>query len=166
MKDRVLLAIDEEMALLKADIEKHPDPRYAKLKRLQDARVQYVGGEGDLPMPSNRTPPTNRFYGGGTPVMSRRAKSPATLSILQAIREISETEGRPMGATELFRRLEAKGITVPGTVPANNLSAMLSNSDDFQSHGRGHGWSLTGKEMDTKTTRPDMFPVQPSQAAE
>ena len=82
-----------------------------------------------------------------------RARSPERQAVLQSSEQVLE-ERRGMSVTgsvlpmrtgDIYRELLAKGVKVPGTNPANNLSAMLSASPVFLSHGR-RGWTLTAYE--------------------
>ena len=47
----------------------------------------------------------------------------------------------PVRTSELLERLLARGIEVDGNKPLNNLSAILSYSKKYKSHGRS-GWML------------------------
>lgn len=52
--------------------------------------------------------------------------------------------GAPMSTNELFVRLDAAGVTIPGKDKKNNLSAHLSRSDAFERAGKG--WWFAQKQ--------------------
>jgi hypothetical protein len=72
----------------------------------------------------------------------KRSRTKAeTQVILDEVARLLKNRPLPTPTAEILRELNEKGITVPGDNPQNNLSAMLSYSEFFKSHGR-HGWTL------------------------
>lgn len=158
---KVLAAIKEEIAAIRDDMLKNPDPRQAKLSALETMQAQYertmFGGAEAVLRNVERAATQNGLISIGQiaqAVANRggtRAKSSETRRILQAARDLITIHGKPIPNKELVLALRDQGIEVKGQSPANSLSAILSNSDDFVSGGRG-GWSLSGSDNDTNPT--------------
>ncbi|MBI3968098.1 MAG: winged helix-turn-helix domain-containing protein [Chloroflexi bacterium] len=58
-----------------------------------------------------------------------------------AMWRILEEEGKPLHIRDIHERLRQRGIHVPGKIPANNVSAHLSNDPRFENVGKGV-WGL------------------------
>lgn len=113
------------------------DPRWAKL---EDAKRLLARYDPRAPVSSEHTiaPPAPRKTKGVTGRSSPR--SPERQAILDAASEFIVGATAPVPTSDIFAFVSAR-MTIPGTVPKNNLSAMLSNSPRFISHGRA-GWTL------------------------
>lgn len=66
--------------------------------------------------------------------------------IAEAAARILRREGRPLRTPELFDKLYADGVVVPGSRPKNNLAAHLSNAPNIVSTEKG--WELRPTESD------------------
>jgi hypothetical protein len=73
----------------------------------------------------------------------RRSGSPERKAILEQAKQYIAGRDYPTTTAEIFDVLSLV-IQIPGEKPKNNLSAMLSNSDEFVSHGRA-GWTLASE---------------------
>lgn len=126
-------ALAIEIEALEQELE--ADPRFMKLRELR--RVQALYGPASAitayttPMPRPRV----------RAVTSGRSPSPERQSILDAARMLTRGRALPVPTADLHDQITAMDIVIPGTNPKNNLSAMLSNSPEFKSHGRA-GWTL------------------------
>jgi hypothetical protein len=156
----VLKALDAEIAEIETDIARNPDPRVAKIARLREIRHAYVAAQGSSrPAPevsasavARPTPlesltaalaaaVTPRQGGLIVPRPYGRRPSPERQRAITAMKEFLADKAAPTRTTEIYEHLQSRGIAVGGTEPLNNLSAMLSNASEFQSHGR-LGWTL------------------------
>lgn len=119
-------ALDAEIADLEAAIA--ADPRHTKLRELKRVRGLYQQGSvaHNISISVRKRP--------------RRSPSPERQAILDLARQMLAGKTLPTPTSKLF-----DGISlieeIPGANPRNNLSAMLSNSPEFVSHGRA-GWTL------------------------
>ena len=84
--------------------------------------------------------------GTSRPATGGRRPSPEREQAISAARQFLSGRKAPAPTREILAYVENEGVSVPGEVPLNNLSAMLSNSDDFVSHGRT-GWTLAETEL-------------------
>ena len=101
------------------------DELEAKLEAIRRVIALYDGA-----VPPTPSPPRYR----------RRVRYERSDPILDAAAELLGDGTIPMRTKLLLRRLNRRGIDVPGKVPQNTLSARLSNSPRFHSHGRS-GWT-------------------------
>lgn len=95
--------------------------------------------------------------GESGPAIARRGgrqASPEREKALQAARLLISNRAGPVPTREVLEHLESIGIQVGGENPLNNLSAMLSNSEQFTSHGRS-GWTLRSED-------PELVPIEAS----
>jgi hypothetical protein len=132
--------LDAEIATLEAELS--ADPRVARLDQLKRLRRDYLA----LPTiePAAAAPSTVAANGSARaaePRLSGRRRSPERQQALDAARELLRGKTAPTRTADISAHLEARGITIGGTDPVNNLSAMLSHVADFRSHGRD-GWTL------------------------
>lgn len=126
MSDGLRAALSDEIAALERDLE--TDQRYRRMVMLKAVLAAY-SANGD----------TNTA--GGTKRASSRRVSPATARIIDYLRSAIGSQLGPVPTRQLLVWLTDAGIPVPGSVPQNNVSAMLSHHSDFVSHGR-LGWTL------------------------
>lgn len=86
---------------------------------------------------------------------------PTTLSdtIAAAVKEILKSQEGPMKTGDLYRRLMAYGVVVPGKNPTSNLSAHLSHRKEFVN--KNGGWLLASPEFPFKTDLTDGVPDDP-----
>ena len=66
-------------------------------------------------------------------------QSSQTATVLDAVARALKESGAPMRLGALFDSLKKSGIEITGKNPSNNLGAMLSYSDRFETT-RGIGW--------------------------
>lgn len=138
MAAEFIKALENEMAALEAELQR--DPRFAKLTELRRVKAVYSAPSGAV----------HQADGGAVnPPARKRTGSPERAAILKKAKGILAGRTTPTPTIDIFDEISLE-IEIPGTVPKNNLSAMLSNSKDFQSHGRS-GWTLT----ETKLTSGD-----------
>ncbi|WP_164635074.1 hypothetical protein [Rhodopseudomonas sp. BR0G17] len=150
MTDNVFVsALDAEIADLEADIAANPDVRVVKLSNLKALRQNFYSStasshhisSGTLSVSDQFRTQTVRTHLRTT----GRRRAPETKAALNAARELISGRTYPTRTSEIFSYLTQRGISVPGTDPASNLSAMLSKSDEFVSHGRS-GWTLASAD--------------------
>jgi hypothetical protein len=143
--DTITAALDAELEALEADIQENPDPRVARLAHLRSVRTMYLQGSSEadtsdhVPRLTVRPRVRLRIRTGG------RQPSPGRAAALKAAYDYLLDKTEPVRTSTLLEYLESMDIEVGGTVPANNLSAMLSNDSRFRSNGRS-GWTLVNKE--------------------
>jgi len=135
-------ALEAEINALEADLQR--DPRYVKLAELQRVRALYSGGHA----PAHASPASSRFFANASAPMDfnpakRRSGSPERQAILAKARAYLEGRAFPTPTIEIYEAIKGE-VDIPGRVPRNNLSAMLSNSGEFISHGRV-GWMLASR---------------------
>jgi hypothetical protein len=148
---KTLLAEIEGLA---ADIADNPDPRYAKLEKLYEAAALY-----GLSVGIRAIRETAENVRAAQRVISRqRSSSASRQAILDRAKEIIGEADTPVATATLFEIISEE-MEIPGTNPKNNLSAMLSNSDEFVSHGRA-GWTLA----ETTEASDDLLNRQTSEA--
>jgi len=140
-----IAALDAEIRDLESELE--ADPRYQKLRELKRVQDMYSGqGSASVtqrPAPQRAAP--------------RRAGSPERKAILEKAKEFISGRNIPTTTAEIFDHV-SRFVEVPGEKPKNNLSAMLSNSDDFVSHGRA-GWTLAEPQApETPEAPSDLLP--------
>jgi hypothetical protein len=155
-------ALDAEIAELEKDIKANPDPRVRKLEDLKRIRSAYYATN------TSRVAVADRYFTMEGPPLDRRAdkvttdhfdttysqgsfvirprppgrkRSPEREEALRQAELFLEGKTEPVKTAEIYEMLQFKGIEVSGEDPKSNLSAMLSNADQFQSHGRA-GWTL------------------------
>jgi hypothetical protein len=143
----VVHALDTEIAQIEADIAQNPDPRVKRLDHLRAVRQHYMDGS---TMAAMKPVPWFERPGEGLVIrQTGRRPSPERIRILNAAHEYLQTAPDPVKTSILLAHIEGLGIKVPGEVPANNLSAMLSNDPRFSSYGGRRGWWLRALEPPT-----------------
>jgi len=158
-------ALNAEIAALERDISNNPDPRVLKLAELRRVRSLYVHGPVKTLSQSEVKP-------GGLISLAMRTSEPSTHQrILAETASLLGLWGEiPTPLGEIYDHLVKRGINIGGKTPKNTLSAVLSNSDLFEAHGRS-GWTLArSKEKeatdDLLSRAPSVAPVEPPLATE
>lgn len=75
-----------------------------------------------------------------TSASTRRVSAERQEALLYA-RNLLRGRTIPTPTRDILAFLRDNGVHIPGKDPVSNLSAMLSNSDEFDSHGRS-GWTF------------------------
>lgn len=137
------IALRAEIAELESALS--ADLRYKRLQELRRVLALYP------PPPPQRA----MFAGGGEPevsfgtfvtrTQSGRKTSPERAKALEVAKMFLANRVGPTPTRDIYDHIISLGLSIQGEVPVNNLSAMLSNSEDFLSHGRV-GWTLRGKD--------------------
>lgn len=122
-------AIDKEIATLEE-----------KLRELRRVRDLYNEGAPKV------QPPTAGF--GSTGERPGRKPSPDRMRAISEIRQFLLGRATPTKTKDILSHIEGLGIVIGGASPQNNLSAMLYNAAEFQSHGKA-GWTLVSVEQST-----------------
>lgn len=144
MPDSFLEALDAEIADLENELARNP--AYLKLCEAKRLRALYGGdGDGYTERAMLFTPPQPK---AGQAQRKRRTSSNRQAILDGAVEIIGPRGSDPTKTADVLDELIAKGIEVPGNTPRNSLSAMLSTSDLFVSHGRS-GWTLVENESGT-----------------
>lgn len=120
---------------LKAEIQElenelKNDPRYTKLESLRSVLLLYQPS-GVEPQKSSDSPTRT----------VTRAPSEGRAKAIELARLYLKNRSGPTPTRDIFDHIINNGAEIGGKDPVNNLSAMLSNSDEFQSNGRA-GWTL------------------------
>jgi len=139
-----MAALVAEIANLESELER--DVRYVRLRELK--RIQHLYGS---PIPNRPLVAAARQEQSAAEHapqrQSVRQPSPDRERALAAAKEHVASLGRVVPTREILDHLMASGIEVGGASPLNNLSAMISTSGAFQSHGR-KGWTMkNGTEL-------------------
>lgn len=123
-------ALDQEIADLLRELE--ADPRHVRLGKLKELRRLY--GEHTAPISvTSKTKTRTRFR--------LTTSSKAREKILVTAASIIRGRTTPTSTADILAEIKFRELTVHGKDPRNTLSAMLSNADEFVSHGRS-GWTL------------------------
>jgi hypothetical protein len=137
-----LTALDAEIAELEATL--NADPKAVKLRELRRVRDLYETNSTS----THKAPDLAMEALFSVPLVKRsvgRKPSPERQRALAAAREFLAGKIAPTKTAEIYEHLVKSGITVGGTDPTNNLSAMLYHAPEFRSHKRS-GWTLLTKE--------------------
>lgn len=127
-------AAREELARLEAELA--ADPRYQKITSLRELLKLYSEPAGAAL--------TAALVSSRRPVRAPRTSptDPGRLAALEAVRQMLRTATEPVRTSFLFDLLpEEISSKIGGKEPMSNLSAMMSKSPWFKSHGR-RGWTL------------------------
>lgn len=161
MAHNFLAALEAEIADLEADLSR--DLRFVRLQQLRKAQLLYTNPEavasegrpiGSQVITAGRiqtgtTHPTQAAALAAAKAMrpvGRRA-SAEKMQALEAVASHLEGKSSPVATRDLLEHLTDLGIEIGGASPLNNLSAMLSNSERFVSHGRS-GWTVQPDAFD------------------
>lgn len=132
MPDKVTKALLEEIAQLRVELE--ATDLFKEIQALERivARREAQNGEAAV-TPDVTTSVTRGPF---------RLAIAAPISVIKSrVEKLLEGVKAPVPIKEIYARLEAEGIVVPGDSPQNNLSAHLSRDENFTSWGRS-GWTL------------------------
>ena len=124
-----LRTLEREIAELQAELD--ADPRFQKLERLRSVLPLYRGTQSDMPKVAATT--INR------PMRENRSEA------LRIAAMMLRSRADPVPTRDIYEYVVANGGEIGGKAPVNNLSAMLSNSDEFVSSGR-EGWTLVDRD--------------------
>ncbi|MEL7273228.1 MAG: hypothetical protein AAGK33_07295 [Pseudomonadota bacterium] len=103
------------------------NPLFVKWEKLREALAVYEAEDESATSPKKS---------------AGRTQSVETAKILAATKKML-TSDTPLPTREIYDRLSELEIEVGGKEPVSNLSALLSNSDEFRSNGRA-GWTIAG----------------------
>ncbi len=145
-------ALDAEIDELERQLE--ASPAYMKLRELRHVRTLYTAPAVN-PLPRIRARPVPEAAPS-----SGRSPSPERQAILDCAKDLLEGSVTPTRTSDLYDML-ALMVNIPGASPKNNLSAMLSNSREFKSHGRA-GWTLA---TETPEAPDDLLTREASEAS-
>ncbi len=109
-----------------------------KLAAISALLAQYEAKSTDSAAAHNRAEAAVGKVGGHAVA---QAVGIAADTILDAAADVIRGRSAPMKTADIFNVLVKKGIPIKGKNPQNTLSARLSNSPRFKSHGR-QGWTL------------------------
>lgn len=129
MPANFLPTLKREIEELEAELSS--DPRFVKLRKLRDVLEAY-----GMDALSGR-PATPQVAGS----KQSRHTSPDREKALALAKDLVKGRSIPTPTREIVKHAAEHGLTIPGKDPVSNMSAMLSNSPIFQSHGRS-GWTL------------------------
>ncbi len=149
MSLELIRALRAEIQALEADLKS--DPRLQKLEDAKRLLERYT--ESGFIMSPRSWP---RRVVQATRVTPR---SPERQNILTAAESFIAGRPYPTTTADIFRYVASK-MEIPGNNPKNNLSAMLSNSSRFRSHGRS-GWTLISESLTASDT---LFEEEKSEA--
>lgn len=131
-------ALMAEIANLESELER--DVRYVRLRELR--RIHHLYASAIAEVPSVAAVRQEQSATERAPQrQSARQASPDRERALSAAKEYVTSLGRVVPTREILDQLVTSGIEVGGVSPLNNLSAMISTSGAFQSHGR-KGWTM------------------------
>lgn len=137
-------ALMAEIASLESELEH--DVRYVRLRELKRIHHLYGSPISDRSLVAA----ARQDQSAVEPAPQRqsvRQSSPDRERALAAAKKYVASLGRVVPTREILDYLMTNGIEVGGTSPLNNLSAMISTSGAFQSHGR-KGWTMkNGTEL-------------------
>jgi hypothetical protein len=136
--------LDGEISQLRSDLAQ--DPRYTRLKQLERLRDAYLAlptaGAAPHPQPPTPTAQHNNGHAAEPRPTGGRRRSPEREAAIRETRGLLAGKTEPTRISLIDAHLEEKGIRLNGNDPLNNLSALLSTSGQFVSHGRA-GWTLS-----------------------
>lgn len=144
MASPFLPALDAEIAQLRAELA--ADPRLLKLKELERVRKLYSDDSGQS---VTMAAPSSKGGMGRTP--SARTARVLEVSEVFLRNRNKGILGRPIPTHTqaiLDYVQQQPGVEIIGKNRRNSLSALLSHSPRFRSHGR-YGWTLTENETDS-----------------
>lgn len=147
MTSPFLTSLRAEISALEADL--HRDPRYLKLRSLQDVLRLYEDGrpsdvepeKADSNSRGSQEPPQGIREGQGRQPSEARVKAVALSA------DFIRGRTSPTPTREIYGMLVAQGVEIGGKEPVSNLSAILSKSEGFKSTGR-LGWLLESDQSE------------------
>ena len=123
-----LAALKNEIAEI--EVELRGDPRFCKWEQLQSVLLLYQSNGVSEPRMVDLSPRA-----------VARTPSEHRLKALELARLFLRNRSGPTPTRDIYDHIINNGGEIGGKDPVSNLSAMLSNSGDFQSNGRA-GWTL------------------------
>lgn len=132
----IVSALDAEIAALTKELESHP--AWAKREAALKLRTLYAQPSS----PSTLKPNTPKSEKRPAAALSRKARMAIKAQVLDVVDNYFGDSNGPYKTGHLYKVVTNSGLTVPGKDPRNNLSAMLSNSDSFES--TPDGWVRAG----------------------
>ncbi|MEQ8651641.1 MAG: hypothetical protein RIC87_04190 [Kiloniellales bacterium] len=116
--------LEAEIASIESELEQ--DVRFQRLKVLQQALLLY------------KEPYSQKGETNPRPTRASRP-NPVKDRVLELAGELIDASEGPVPTSQILEHVERHGVEVSGKQPLHNVSAMLSNSDEFKSQGRS-GW--------------------------
>ena len=150
-------AVKAEIARLEKELEH--DLRYRCLEHLRHVLALYGEASADVASAVSRGEVVERAADSAARAATRhrrvhRLPSPERARAMLAAKDFLVDRVNPISTRAIMEHLNSLGIEVPGIKPLNNLSAMLSNTDDFESHGR-KGWTVRQPAASDDDAKPD-----------
>jgi hypothetical protein len=140
---------------LKAEIQElerllEADPRFVKLRELR--RIQHLY-ETERRLATETDSPSDALRSPRRP--ATREITPETKLVMEEAEKFLAGQIRPIPLRDMYHEIvEVRGCHIGGKDPINGLSAILSRSPQFVSHGRS-GWTLAEKEEASQTETPN-----------
>lgn len=147
-------ALNAEIASLEQEL--HADPRFVKLEELKKVLTLYVGGPTKV-----MAAPVRKAFPYNADMRRRMSRNAATIQA--AVACLKEGRG-PVITSVILDRLTEQGVHVEAKDPRNALSAMMTHSKRFVSHGR-RGWTLKGARPTGNAEAVDANPAQGTSTA-
>lgn len=134
-------ALKAEIASLESELEQ--DFRYLLLRELR--RVLHLYGNATSSEHATLSKKERAVPEGKQSRKSVRRPTLERERALSAAKDYVANLDRVVPTREVLEHLMENGIEVGGSIPLNNLSALMSTSGQFQSHGR-RGWTIPERE--------------------
>lgn len=139
-------AMKDEIAKLEAELARD-DVRFVRLQELYRLLRLYDDSQGDV---TQSATPVGHTWNASQPERPRqpnrsRSSSAERQTALRYAATYVRNRATPVPTQEILDHLNGLGVGIGGKRPRNTLSAMLSNSYEFQANGR-EGWTLVAKK--------------------
>ncbi|MBA4129970.1 MAG: hypothetical protein C0519_00950 [Hyphomicrobium sp.] len=128
-------SLEKEVAALEAELEQSAP--FRRLLRARELLAEYRSER----VSEERGPRSDQAPEVAKSSAVRRQRKETTQAILDAVAEILSDSSSPVRTANILTMLREKGFEIPGGKALNNLSAIISYSKMFESHGR-LGWTL------------------------
>ncbi|MBT9288441.1 hypothetical protein [Prosthecodimorpha staleyi] len=138
MGQNFMAALAAEIAELEGELDR--DIRFVRLRELRKIMALYVGAKASEPATIVEAPAQSHRQ----TVQMRRVQSPERARALALAKEFVGRSLAPVPTREILEFVLSQGVVIAGNPPLNNLSAMLSSSDEFKAEGRS-GWRVRNK---------------------
>lgn len=146
--------LSEEIARLEAELEALPTYQMLKALKAAAAVAPKVYGPPSPPSPSAQASADRHAEGDEhRRSASGRRLDPARQQALEVAIALLTGRSEPTKTADVYEYIVARGITLGGSDPQNNLSSLLNRSGFFDSHGR-RGWTLKSEASRT-SSEPD-----------
>ena len=150
MRDALIAELKEELKTLSLQAEqlrKQHEAVERKVAAVTAILVAYGAKEAPVRerLRERQRPPSRVFDHAGRLNLEQLSK--AVDPVLEAVVRLLTGAAEPIRTADIFAALESRGIKLMGKNPQNTLSARLSNSPRFKSHGR-RGWTLVGDVLE------------------